>query len=65
LLKEGNTGGGFGVRGELHPEDFSGLSAAFRAWSANHSRQQHHHAGIAVNAEGCISGRRLNGQGIG
>ena len=26
VLKEGNTGGGFGVRGELYPEDFSSAS---------------------------------------
>jgi hypothetical protein len=26
VLKEGNTGGGFGVRGELYPKDFSSAS---------------------------------------
>ena len=30
VLKEGNTGGGFGVRGELYPEDFLVCVAAMR-----------------------------------
>ena len=30
VLKEGNTGGGFGVRGELYPEDFLVCLAAMR-----------------------------------
>src|SRR5580704_9036986 len=30
VLKEGNTGGGFGVRGELYPEDFLVCLAALR-----------------------------------
>jgi aerobic carbon-monoxide dehydrogenase large subunit len=30
VLKEGNTGGGFGVRGELYPEDFLVCFAAMR-----------------------------------
>jgi aerobic carbon-monoxide dehydrogenase large subunit len=52
VLKEGNTGGGFGVRGELYPEDFLVCLAALRLgrpvkWiedrrehlmAANHSR---------------------------
>jgi aerobic carbon-monoxide dehydrogenase large subunit len=68
VLKEGNTGGGFGVRGELYPEDFLVCLAAVQLgqpvkWiedrrehlmAANHSRQQHHHARAAVDAEGCI-----------
>src|SRR2546430_2898484 len=68
VLKEGNTGGGFGVRGELYPEDFLVCLAAMRLgqpvkWiedrrehlmAANHSRQQRHHARVAVDAEGCI-----------
>jgi aerobic carbon-monoxide dehydrogenase large subunit len=68
VLKEGNTGGGFGVRGELYPEDFLVCLAAMRLgrpvkWvedrrehlmTANHSRQQRHHARVAVDAEGRI-----------
>src|SRR6478735_12679916 len=58
VLKEGNTGGGFGIRGELYPEDFLVCLAALRLgrpvkWiedrrehlmAANHSREQRHHA---------------------
>ena len=68
VLKEGNTGGGFGIRGELYPEDFLVCLAALRLgrpvkWiedrrehlmAANHSRQQRHHARAAVDAEGRI-----------
>ena len=68
VLKEGNTGGGFGIRGELYPEDFLVCLAAMRLgrpvkWiedrrehlmAANHSREQHHHARVAVDAEGRI-----------
>jgi aerobic carbon-monoxide dehydrogenase large subunit len=68
VLKEGNTGGGFGIRGELYPEDFLVCIAAMRLerpvkWiedrrehlmAANHSREQHHHACAAVDAEGHI-----------
>ena len=68
VLKEGNTGGGFGVRGELYPEDFLVCLAALRLgrpvkWiedrhehlmAANHSRQQRHHARVAVDEEGRI-----------
>jgi aerobic carbon-monoxide dehydrogenase large subunit len=68
VLKEGNTGGGFGVRGELYPEDFLVCLAALRLgrpvkWiedrrehlmAANHSREQHHRARVAVDAEGHI-----------
>jgi aerobic carbon-monoxide dehydrogenase large subunit len=68
VLKEGNTGGGFGIRGELYPEDFLVCLAALRLgrpvkWiedrrehlmAANHSRQQHHHARVAVDAKGHV-----------
>ena len=68
MLKEGNTGGGFGIRGELYPEDFLVCLAAMRLgrpvkWiedrrehlmAANHSREQRHHARAAVDAEGRI-----------
>ena len=68
VLKEGNTGGGFGIRGELYPEDFLVCLAAMRLgrpvkWiedrrehlmAANHSREQRHHARVAVDAEGRI-----------
>jgi carbon-monoxide dehydrogenase large subunit/6-hydroxypseudooxynicotine dehydrogenase subunit gamma len=69
-LFEGNTGGGFGIRGELYPEDVLVLLAAQRLgrpvkWiedrrehliSANHSRHQHHHVRAAVDAEGHLLG---------
>jgi carbon-monoxide dehydrogenase large subunit len=68
VLKEGNTGGGFGIRGELYPEDFLVCLAALRfaqpvKWieerrehltAANHSRQQRHHARVAVDAAGRV-----------
>jgi aerobic carbon-monoxide dehydrogenase large subunit len=68
VLKEGSTGGGFGIRGELYPEDFLVCLAALRLerpvkWiedrrehlmAANHSRQQRHHARVAVDAEGVV-----------
>jgi aerobic carbon-monoxide dehydrogenase large subunit len=68
VLKEGNTGGGFGIRGELYPEDFLVCLAALRLgrpikWiedrrehlmAANHSREQRHHVRAAVDAEGRI-----------
>ena len=70
VLKEGNTGGGFGVRGELYPEDFLVCLGALRLgrpikWiedrsehliAANHSRQQRHRARMAVDADGTILG---------
>src|SRR5207253_3632536 len=70
VLKEGNTGGGFGIRGELYPEDFLVCLAALRLgrpikWiedrrehlmAANHSRQQHHRARVAADANGIILG---------
>jgi carbon-monoxide dehydrogenase large subunit len=69
-LHELHTGGGFGVRGELYPEDVLVLVAAMRLrrpvkWiedrrehltCANHSRQQRHQARIAVDANGRILG---------
>jgi len=68
VLKEGNTGGGFGVRGELYPEDFLVCIAALRLgrpvkWiedrrehlmAANHSREQRHRVRAAVDADGRI-----------
>jgi carbon-monoxide dehydrogenase large subunit len=67
-LYEGHVGGGFGVRGELYPEDVLVCAAALRLrrpikWiedrrehliAANHSRQQHHHVRAAVDGEGRI-----------
>src|SRR5204862_5129492 len=68
VLKEGSTGGGFGIRGELYPEDFLVCLAALRLgrpvkWiedrrehlmAANHSRQQRHKARVAVDAKGRV-----------
>src|SRR5207244_8736516 len=68
VLKEGNTGGGFGIRGELYPEDFLVCLAAMRLerpvkWiedrrenlmAENHTRQQRQHARAAVDAEGQV-----------
>jgi len=67
-LYEGHVGGGFGVRGELYPEDVLVCAAAleFRRpvkWiedrrehliAANHSRQQQHRIRAAVDAQGNI-----------
>jgi carbon-monoxide dehydrogenase large subunit len=67
-LFEGHVGGGFGIRGELYPEDVLVCLAALRLgrpvkWiedrrehliAANHSRQQHHKVRAAVDREGCI-----------
>jgi carbon-monoxide dehydrogenase large subunit len=67
-LYEGHVGGGFGVRGELYPEDVLVCAAALRfarpvKWiedrrehliAANQSRQQSHHVRAAVDAEGRI-----------
>jgi carbon-monoxide dehydrogenase large subunit len=69
-LFEGHTGGGFGIRGELYPEDVLVCVAALRfgrpvKWiedrrehliAANHSRQQHHQVRAAVDAQGRILG---------
>lgn len=65
-LFEGHVGGGFGVRGELYPEDLLVCLAALRLgrpvkWiedrrenlvATNHSRQQRHRLRAAVDAEG-------------
>jgi len=69
-LYEGHVGGGFGIRGEIYPEDILVCAAAVRfrrpiKWiedrrehliAANHSREQHHHVRAAVDAKGCILG---------
>jgi len=69
-LHEGHTGGGFGIRGELYPEDILVLVAALRLgrpvkWiedrrehliAANHSRQQRHCVRAAVDAQGRLLG---------
>ena len=71
-LFEGHVGGGFGIRGELYPEDVLVCVAALRfgrpvKWiedrrehliAANHSRQQHHKVRAAVDARGRILGDR-------
>ncbi len=63
---ESHVGGGFGVRGEIYPEDILVLAAAMRLgrpvkWiedrrehlmAANHSRQQRHRARAAFDANG-------------
>src|SRR5262249_41716083 len=65
---EGHVGGGFGVRGELYPEDVLVCLGAIRLgrpvkWiedryehfvAANHSRQQRHRVRAAVDTEGRI-----------
>src|SRR5499427_505120 len=65
-LHEGHTGGGFGVRGELYPEDVLACLAALRLrrpvkWiedrrehliATNHSREQHYRVRAAVDADG-------------
>lgn len=65
-LYEGHVGGGFGIRGELYPEDILVCAAAlaFRTpvkWiedrrehliAANHSRQQHYRIRGAVDPQG-------------
>jgi len=69
-LFEGHTGGGFGIRGELYPEDVLVLVAALRLgrpvkWiedrrehliAANHSRHQHHRVRAAVDPQGRLLG---------
>lgn len=71
-LKEGHVGGGFGIRGELYPEDVLVCAAALRLerpvkWvedrrehllAANHSRDQTHRMRAAVRADGYILGLR-------
>ncbi|WP_441229315.1 xanthine dehydrogenase family protein molybdopterin-binding subunit [Tardiphaga sp. 215_C5_N2_1] len=67
-LFEGHVGGGFGIRGEMYPEDVLVCLAALRLgrpvkWiedrrehliAANHSRQQTHHIRAAINRDGNI-----------
>jgi CO/xanthine dehydrogenase Mo-binding subunit len=67
-LLEGHVGGGFGIRGEIYPEDVLVCAAAlaFRKpikWiedrrehliAANHSRQQQHNIRAAIDADGHI-----------
>ena len=67
-LFEGHVGGGFGIRGELYPEDVLVCAAALKfrrpiKWiedrrehliAANHSRQQHHHIRAAIDVRGHI-----------
>ncbi len=69
-LYEGHVGGGFGIRGELYPEDVLVCLAAVRLrrpvkWiedrrehliAANHSRQQTHFVRAAVAADGTVLG---------
>ena len=69
-LIEGHVGGGFGVRGELYPEDVLVCQAALRLkrpvkWvedrfehllAANHSREQLHRLRAAVDARGFMLG---------
>jgi CO/xanthine dehydrogenase Mo-binding subunit len=69
-LFEGHVGGGFGIRGELYPEDVLVCAAALHfkrpiKWiedrrehliAANHSREQHHHIRAAIDREGRILG---------
>jgi carbon-monoxide dehydrogenase large subunit len=67
-LFEGHVGGGFGIRGELYPEDVLVCLAALRLgrpvkWiedrqehllAANHSRDQFHRVRAAVAADGMV-----------
>jgi CO/xanthine dehydrogenase Mo-binding subunit len=67
-LYEGHVGGGFGIRGEIYPEDVLVCAAALRMrrpvkWiedrrehliAANHSRQQLHHVRAAIDRDGHI-----------
>jgi CO/xanthine dehydrogenase Mo-binding subunit len=69
-LYEGHVGGGFGIRGEIYPEDILVCAAALKfrrpvKWvedrrehliAANHSREQHHRVRAAVDAQGRILG---------
>lgn len=71
-LYEGHVGGGFGVRGELYPEDVLVSLAALRLrrpvkWiedrrenlvATNHSREQYHQIEAAIDSEGRILGIR-------
>jgi len=67
-LYEGHVGGGFGIRGEIYPEDILVCVAALKfrrpvKWiedrrehliAANHSREQHHRVKAAIDAQGRI-----------
>jgi carbon-monoxide dehydrogenase large subunit/6-hydroxypseudooxynicotine dehydrogenase subunit gamma len=67
-LYECHVGGGFGIRGEIYPEDVLVCAAALRfgrpvKWiedrrehliAANHSRQQHHRVRAAIDGEGRV-----------
>jgi carbon-monoxide dehydrogenase large subunit len=69
-LYEGHVGGGFGVRGEIYPEDILVCAAALKfkrpiKWiedrrehliTANHSREQHHRVRAAIDSQGHILG---------
>ncbi|PZQ48223.1 MAG: xanthine dehydrogenase [Rhodovulum sulfidophilum] len=69
-LSEGHVGGGFGIRGELYPEDVLVCLASKRfgrpvKWiedrrehllAANHSRDQRYRLRAAIDAEGVILG---------
>jgi aerobic carbon-monoxide dehydrogenase large subunit len=69
-LYEGHVGGGFGIRGEIYPEDILVCVAALKfkrpiKWvedrrehliAANHSREQHHRVRSAIDAQGRILG---------
>jgi len=69
-LIEGHTGGGFGIRGELYPEDVLVCFAALQfgrpvKWiedrrehlmAANHSREQMHRIQAAVDKDGVLLG---------
>ena len=67
-LYEGHVGGGFGIRGEIYPEDVLVCAAALKfgrpiKWiedrrehliAANHSREQHHKVRAAIDRDGHI-----------
>jgi carbon-monoxide dehydrogenase large subunit len=67
-LYEGHVGGGFGIRGEIYPEDVLVCAAALKfrkaiKWiedrrehliAANHSREQHHKVRAAIDGRGQI-----------
>jgi CO/xanthine dehydrogenase Mo-binding subunit len=69
-LYEGHVGGGFGIRGEMYPEDVLVCAAALKfkrpiKWiedrrehliAANHSRQQRHKIRAAIDKNGRILG---------
>jgi CO/xanthine dehydrogenase Mo-binding subunit len=71
-LVEPSVGGGFGIRGEVYPEDLLLPLLAMRLgrpvkWiedraehlvAANHSREQHHVAALALDEDGLILGLR-------